>query len=158
FTHQGRLASDAILTTVRTINNDNPRLNARIDNNIIAKPVYLIDRTLSLNLDAQILLTAQQLTVFHSHTVDQNKIALCAEKGIRCIAVSENDQGLNLLEILQQIGKDGKHDLWIEAGGFLFQQLAMQHLLQRAYIYVAPRWLGSSALAAFGDGEGVFAQ
>ncbi|MES2614668.1 MAG: bifunctional diaminohydroxyphosphoribosylaminopyrimidine deaminase/5-amino-6-(5-phosphoribosylamino)uracil reductase RibD, partial [Bdellovibrionota bacterium] len=59
FTHENRKKSDAILTSAKTIICDNPQLNARIDNEINAKKVYILDRNLSLPLNAKIFKTAQ---------------------------------------------------------------------------------------------------
>ena len=50
--------------------------------------------------------------------------------------------------VIELIGHDGVHDLWVEAGGVLFSELARQHLSQKILIYVAPRWLGRG-LSAF---------
>lgn len=52
--------------------------------------------------------------------------------------------------MIQRVGQDGVHDLWIEAGGKCFAAFIAQGLLQRAFIYIAPRWFGDGQ-AAFGE-------
>jgi diaminohydroxyphosphoribosylaminopyrimidine deaminase / 5-amino-6-(5-phosphoribosylamino)uracil reductase len=56
---------------------------------------------------------------------------------------------LRLFRVLEQIGRDGYHDLWVESGGQCFTQLVQEKLLQRALVYIAPICLGSSASSAF---------
>ena len=59
-THQQRKRADAILTTGRTICYDNPQLNVRLVRESYGKPVYVLDRHLTLPLDAQIFDTAER--------------------------------------------------------------------------------------------------
>lgn len=133
FTHLNRKNSDAILTTAQTILHDDPQLNARCNNETFSKPIYILDSQLKTPLSAKIFKTAQSLTFFHAANVSSEHFAA---KGARCIG------GLNLQQVLQQMGKDGIHDLWVEAGGTFFSALCEQNLLQRALIYIAPRVLG----------------
>jgi len=147
FTHARRQKSDAILTTSRTIIHDNPQLNARYKNNITAKPLYILSRKLDLPLDAKIFSTAKSITIFHSHQVDKNQTAPFLAKNARCIAVNETTDGLCLEEVISVIGKDGIHDLWVEAGGACFSAFVEQKLAQRLLIYVAPIWIGEGISA-----------
>ncbi len=153
FTHQRRKCADAILTTAKTICSDNPLLNARIDNTITAKPIYILDSELQTPVSATIFDTAKTITLLYKADLDVKNQQKYARSNVRLAPIQPNKQGLNLLEILKQIGEDGYHDLWIEAGGHCFESFAQNQLLQRAFIYVAPRWLGQAAQTAFADPE-----
>lgn len=142
-THYSRKTTDAILTTIETIIHDNPAMNARYQNEIIAKPVYILDSQLRLPANAAILKTAKSLTIFYDGELT-NPIFY---PSIRYIPVKKNQQGLDLQEILQTIGQDGVHDLWIEAGGKCFSSFIEEKLVQRAMIYIAPRWIPNGHLA-----------
>ncbi len=150
FTQQQRQRSDAILTTAKTIIGDDPLLNVRLADATISKPIYIIDSQLNTPLNAKIWTAAQKITVFHSSN-QAEKIKSLSAKGAHCIPISGQQNGLNLAEILQWIGKEGMHDLWVEAGGRCFAAFVQQKLLQRAYIYVAPKWLGATAQTAFSE-------
>jgi diaminohydroxyphosphoribosylaminopyrimidine deaminase/5-amino-6-(5-phosphoribosylamino)uracil reductase len=139
FTHQQRKIHDAILTTAKTIHLDDPQLNARVDDEIIAKPIYILDSKLTLLPKARILSTAKNITVFHARNIAEEKKHILIALGVRCIPIDEEEDGLDLHQIIKFIGKDGIHDLWIEAGGECFSNLLKQKLLQRAFIYIAPR-------------------
>jgi diaminohydroxyphosphoribosylaminopyrimidine deaminase / 5-amino-6-(5-phosphoribosylamino)uracil reductase len=156
FTHQQRLHSDVILTTAKTINLDNPLLNVRLDANTYAKPIAILDSQLSLSTSAHIFHSAKNLILFYNATL----VAQCEKKfshlHVRCIPIACEQEGLNLLDILKQLGKEGYHDVWIEAGGRCFQAFAKKQLLQRAFIYVAPQCIGPAAQSAFTDAEVLF--
>lgn len=149
FTHQQRQQADALLTTANTILADDPKLNIRLGARIQSKPLYVLDRLLKVPLSAQIFRTAQPVTLFHQADLPSAKKTAYLQKGVRLIPVPSDDKGLNLLDVLQQIGHDGHHDVWVESGAHAFAQLAQAYLLQRALVYVAPLCLGSTAQPAF---------
>lgn len=147
FTHASRKKTDAILTTFNTIFHDDPKLNVRINQEIIAKPLYILDRDANLPLTASIFKTAKSITLFHSSGAHEKKLQALADMDVRCIPVTCQEQKLSLPEIIQYIGQDGIHDCWIEAGGRLFSECYTLKLLQRAYIYIAPLWISSGKIA-----------
>lgn len=149
FTHQQRKQNDAILTTAKTIIADNPLLNCRIDNRIYKKSLYIIDAHLSIPYSAKIFNSAERITIFHTTEINKKERDRFQSDAIRFIPIKSDNNGLNLLEILKQIGQDGIIDLWIEAGGKSFQSFIQNSLLQRAFIYVAPLWLGENTQLAF---------
>lgn len=151
FTHASRKTADAILTTIKTILHDDPQLNVRIANDTIAKPIYVLDSELNLPFTSTILKTAKSLTIFYSKEADPTRLQQFNKQGIHCIAIDKNNNGLDLNQVIQHIGQAGIHDLWVEAGGKCFAALIKQKLLQRALIYVAPRWLGEGQSAFEND-------
>ncbi|MCE3239117.1 MAG: ribD [Gammaproteobacteria bacterium] len=149
FTHTARKTTDAILTTVKTIICDHPKFNARDTNQIIAKPLYVLDSKLQFSSTMSVFKTAQSLTVFYAEDT-QNQLQKLTDLGVRCIQLDKNIQGLDLNQVIKAIGQEGIHDVWVEAGGKCFSALVMQKLVQRALIYIAPRWIGDGQ-AAFAD-------
>lgn len=156
FTHQQRKISDAILTTAKTIKQDNPLLNVRLPKEKYSKPIYIIDTKLSLSGNEKVFSTAQSITLFHGETVSSKKLKLFSDKKIRCVAVKNSAEGLRLENVIKEIGKDGVHSLWVEAGGELFLSLVQKKLLNRAFIYVAPIWLGEKSQSAFNVTNNIF--
>ncbi len=129
FTHEWRKRSDAILTTARTIINDDPSLNARLYGEVIPKAVYIIDRNLEIPVSAKIFQTAKEVRIF---------------------------QNESLSEMLEKIAEDGVHDLWVEAGGQLFTSLLTEKLVQRAFVYVAPKVIGKGGVEGFISEQNIF--
>lgn len=148
-THQLRRQSDAILTSVQTILADDPQLNVRMDNEVVAKPLYILDSHLRMPEQAKVFETCQSLTIFHAAQAPASKREVLENRRVRCIAVGQGSGGLNLQEVLNHIGKDGCHDLWVEAGGKCFQSFISQSLAQQVYIYVSPKFLGPAATPSF---------
>lgn len=148
-TYLHRRRSDAILTTAKTVIADDPELSVVIDNITEHKPIYIIDRRLSTPLTAKLLSRPENITLFHGKQYDSS--AFQANK-IRCVPITETSDGLDLQEIVNLIGADGVHDLWLEAGGRCFNAFLNQGLAKRAFIYVAPKLL-NNGLAAFKGNE-----
>jgi diaminohydroxyphosphoribosylaminopyrimidine deaminase/5-amino-6-(5-phosphoribosylamino)uracil reductase len=160
FTHQRRKWADALLTTARTVYHDDPQLNVRLPAGLLQKPVYVLDRTLSISDKAKIFTTAERLTLFHSDKVGEDKISHYQNKGAICIPVPEMG-AKNLLSwesILNEIGKAGVQDLWVEAGATCFESLALANCLQQAYLYFSPVYVGFEGISAFSTMQNLFAK
>lgn len=146
FTHQQRKKTDAILTTATTIRNDDPALNARLNHEIYAKNLYILDTNLSVPGNARIFTTTKSITFFYDK---QLQAPINHSSNIRYIPITKTTNGLALEEVVSYIGQQGIHDLWIEAGGKCFSEFAKNNLLNRALIYVAPKIIGENSLPAF---------
>lgn len=158
YTHEQRKSSDAILTTAVTINRDNPQLNIRLENETFSKPIFILDSHLTLSMTAKIFETAQRIVLFHQSQPDEVRLQQLRNLNVTCIEIEHDQHGLNLRQVLDYIGKQGVHDLWIEAGGKCFQSFLAANLLQRALIYIAPKLLGASALNAFTAEQDILTQ
>jgi len=153
FTHTQRRHTDIILTTARTIIQDNPSLNARDAEGIHSKPLAILDQRLSLPEDARVLGTAQKIHVFHGADQAVNKpLPQCQYHAIPLV-----NGLLDLSAVVIELGQLGYHDVWVEAGGRLFSALHDAKLLQRTWLYLVPELLGSDAVPAW-HGENYFKQ
>ena len=140
FTHQQRLYSDVLLTTAETVNQDNPLLNVRLSDQIIAKPVAILDSRGRLNARAKLHETARHCYVYQGKNQDENQIRHSF------YTVPMDGDGLDLSAVLQHLGSLGFHDVWVEAGARLFRALHRAQLVQRTYLYLVPRVLGPDAV------------
>ncbi|MCH9690071.1 MAG: bifunctional diaminohydroxyphosphoribosylaminopyrimidine deaminase/5-amino-6-(5-phosphoribosylamino)uracil reductase RibD [Gammaproteobacteria bacterium] len=123
-THKERFYTDVILTTARTIEQDNPLLNARINGRITHKPIAVLDNKKQLSIEANVHKTAKKIHMY----CDQS-----------------------LFDILLDLGRLGYHDVWVEAGSQLFNALHKEKLVQRTVLYLVPTSLGKDALALYHD-------
>jgi len=148
FTHQQRKASDVILTTARTIIEDNPQLTVRLpDMAVTSKPLAVLDTRLSLPFDMQALRLSQKTHVYHSEE------AAVTQSHADCVyhAMPMQKTQLDLAAVIGHLGSLGYHDVWVEAGRQLFTALHQAGLVQRTHIYIAPKLRG-------GQGAGLYAQ
>ncbi|MCL9685548.1 bifunctional diaminohydroxyphosphoribosylaminopyrimidine deaminase/5-amino-6-(5-phosphoribosylamino)uracil reductase RibD [Legionella maioricensis] len=143
FTHEMRAATDVILTTARTIQLDNPKMNVRVNNTEQAKPVAIIDRHLSLNPQATIFSTASHCHIFHHDIKDVSYF----NSSFHPMPLT-NDT-MDLKTIISHLGELGYHDVWVEAGGGLFSALHQEGLVHRTYLYIVPISLGPKAISAY---------
>lgn len=172
-TYHYRLRCDAILTTAKTIIQDNPLLNIVINKNDInqdviidiksndlslSKRLYILDSHLNLTNDFQIWKNDQPITVFYSSKNSGKLPDDLVERGVRFLAIDEQDGLLDLEQIMHVIGSDGVHDLWVEAGGRLLRSLIETNAIHKLLVYCAPKWLGDQAQSAFNEGIFTFDQ
>ena len=141
-THQYRMTSDAILTTIRTIQADNPQFSVRLNNQVIKKPLYIVDARAELSSDAQVFKTTASLSIFHGEKADQSRLARLRSLGVRCVPVPDQNGLLDYDQILAYIGQAGVHQLWLEAGAHFFSTVFLNHLYQQSIMYVSPNKLG----------------
>ena len=148
YTHQKRKEADALLSTAKTIMADNSQLNARLEGEVYAKPLYLLDRRLSIPLTAKIFSTAKTLTIFYQEgAAPQDKLAALTGRGVCCVA-----SDLQWPTILPYIAAKGSHTLWVEAGSRCFESLTQSGYLCEAIFYITPKILGPEAYPAFLQG------
>lgn len=147
FTHYQRYRTDAILTTARTIEKDDPKLNVRLAHGNYKKRIYILDRTLTIDNTKKIFQTAEEVIIFYDSKTSKSAIDL-PNAVFHPVKITD-DNKLNFREILSIIGKDGVHDLWVEAGATCFNTLLNENLLNKAYIYMSLKILGDKALHAF---------
>jgi len=149
FTHQQRYASDAILTTSHTVARDDPQLNVRLGDQAVKKPVYILARDADVDPNCQLSRTSSPLTVLHGPTAPPERLHALRAMDIKCVELPADDEGMVLESVMQHLASAGFHDVWVEAGGRLLQQLLLQNLLCAAYFYIAPKTLGNTATSAF---------
>jgi diaminohydroxyphosphoribosylaminopyrimidine deaminase/5-amino-6-(5-phosphoribosylamino)uracil reductase len=153
WTHKQRARSDAILTTFRTVQRDNPRFSVRLQGCEEQKrPVYVMDPHLEFSEDLQLMDTAAPLTLFHNESVSLARVEALAGRGVRCVALPPDQEGhLLWADIVKVLGSEGRHRVWIEAGGKTVRALLSEQVAHEVYFLLAPQFLGKSAYAAFSD-------
>ncbi len=139
-THQQRLQHSAILTTVNTIIADDPQLNVRLHNEVVAKTVWILDKDLKFPLTAMVMQTAKNVVLLHA-VKDKKRIKEYENLGIRCLDVGCQGAHLDLAQVLAQAGAHGLHSLWLECGGRALHSFLIQRLAQELWLYVADHTL-----------------
>ncbi len=146
FTHQCRLKTDAILSSIKTVNQDDPAFNARVSPNPVKKNLFLIGANTQLNLNRQIFKTANQITLLvpKSYPYDPTELS-----NLNREVLSGTEDKIDLTAIPAYLGQLGLQDVWLECGATLLNEFMQLKLLNRLYVYVSPKLLGSSACEGF---------
>ena len=145
FTHAKRLQSDVILTSVRTVNQDNPLLNVRLPTIEIGKPVAILDRLGRLNPLATVLTTATHCHIYYDRK--KSPPPLMPHRSYHPVLAM--DECLDLASVIEHLGFLGYHDVWVEAGGAVFSALHKAQLVNTTYLYISPLVLGDKAVSAY---------
>ncbi|WP_233078363.1 bifunctional diaminohydroxyphosphoribosylaminopyrimidine deaminase/5-amino-6-(5-phosphoribosylamino)uracil reductase RibD [Rheinheimera soli] len=147
-----RTQAHAILSTATTVLADNARLTVRsdglsipsLDDGSVRQPIRVIlDR--SLKLTGQELLFSQNGPIVLVH--DKQFKPLFEHPQVRFIALSADESGLNLNELMFVLAAENINDLWVEAGAVLAGSLWQAGLVDELIIYQAPVLLGDKAKA-----------
>lgn len=150
--HKLRLKSQAILVATNTAVVDNPRLTIRLQEfnpecNIYSdnKPIrcfldrcgkFVSGNLLNAELGPTIIFTNLQ-------SVDKNTLEIWKQHSCEIVDIAVDNEKLNMEQILDYLGSRGVLQLLVEGGGKLFSNMIMNNLIDRVYLFITPKLLGS---------------
>ncbi len=142
--HQLRNEVDAILVGIGTVLADNPSLTTRLPEGGGKNPIRIIlDSELRIPLDANVVNTAEAKTIIvTTESADEGKLTTLREKGVECIFVSKKETGLDLDAMLVALYQKGITDVLVEGGGEINASFLRAGLIDKYFIYIAPKLLG----------------
>tara|TARA_B100001250_G_scaffold133833_1_gene114420 strand:+ start:1833 stop:2924 length:1092 start_codon:yes stop_codon:yes gene_type:complete len=135
-THLLRSKNQAILTTYKTINIDNPKLNCRILGKERFSPFkFIVDRDLKIKIDSHILHNGNKTFIFHS-SINNSKLNYLKSIGVKTYFMKrEKNNFLDLLKILRNIYKLGLTSVIIEAGPNFLSRMLKENLINEFYLF-----------------------
>lgn len=142
--HKLRNEVDAILVGIGTVLADNPSLTTRLPEGGGKNPIRIVlDRELRVPLDATVVQTDTAKTIIVT-TDDANteKIVALQNQGVTLIFVSKNEFGLDINEMLDKLYILGITDVLVEGGGKVNASFLRAGLIDKYFIYIAPKLLG----------------
>lgn len=139
--HELRDEVDAILVGVGTVIKDNPALTTRLKERQGKNPIRVIlDRTLRTPLEAQILHTEQARTIIV--TAEGNEDLAAKYDAVEFVYVPVVDGNLDLQVTLSELYKIGITDVLVEGGGTINASFLRANLIDKFFVYIAPKVLG----------------
>ena len=137
YAHNIRLKSQAILTTVKTVIKDNPRLTVRKKNKIIKFiPTIIIDRLLKIPLKSKILKDISKKRIIIVTSSKGTKVEYLKRLGCEIIFMKKQKNKLyNLQIVLKKIYKLKINDILVEAGGIFFTNLWNSRLVDELHLF-----------------------
>ena len=152
--HRLRTGFDAILIGTETLRVDNPRLTVRMAPHG-RRPVrrLVLDARAELPSDAAIFddLELNPLHIFTHQDASESEITRLESLGAHVHSVPKTNLGLDLESVMGVVQELGVESVLCEGGAKLANSLIRKDLVQRLYLFVAPKTLGPGGSLAFGD-------
>jgi diaminohydroxyphosphoribosylaminopyrimidine deaminase / 5-amino-6-(5-phosphoribosylamino)uracil reductase len=154
--HLLRNEVDAILVGIGTVLADDPMLTTRLATGGKSPIRVVLDSDLKTPLEAKIMDTTEAKTlIVAKEGADQAKAKVLEEKGIEIIYVPKTNSGLDLAELLNKLYEKGVTDLLVEGGSEINGSFLRAGLINKYFIYVAPKILGGRDSIAPFTGDNV---
>ena len=152
--HRLRTGFDAILIGTETLRVDNPRLTVRMAPHG-RRPVrrLVLDARAELPSDAAIFddLELNPLHIFTHQDASESEITRLESLGAHVHSVPKTNLGLDLDSVMGVVQELGVESVLCECGAKLANSLIRKDLVQRLYLFVAPKTLGPGGILACGD-------
>ena len=136
--HLLRYENQAILTTYKTVNNDNPKLTCRISGLEKFSPIIIIiDKNLKINLNSYIVKNSiKTKTIIFHNSKNFLKIKFLKKKGIKLINFkTDNENYFDLKKLFKKIYKMQIHTLIVECGKILLYKMISKKLFNEFYLF-----------------------
>lgn len=137
--HRLRARADAILVGIGTALHDDPRLDVRDAPGENPLRVVL-DASLRLPVTARLL--GPEALIYCANDAEPERIQAIEATGTTVVCVSRDAQGVNLKEVLSDLGRRGVVHLLVEGGGVVHGSFLRARLADALCFYVAPKLLG----------------
>jgi len=151
-THLLRYKNDSLLISYKTLNEDNPKLNCRLDGLHKFSPKRIIlDNNLEMNISSYIFRTANKdNTVIFYNKADKTKVSIFKKKGIKLIRSDLlKNEDFDIKSILKKLYILGCRNLLVEGGNNLSKYIIKNKLFNEFYLLRSPKNL--SKIVAYKD-------
>lgn len=148
-----RHQSDAVLTGIGTVLADDPLLTDRTGRRR-RRPLLrvVLDAGLRLPLDSQLVRTAQNdLLVFCGEDIWMGKRAKLEERGVEVIELKESGGRISLVAVLRKLAERQVTSVLLEAGAHVNAYAVEMNLVDKVWLFYAPKFLGADALPLLAD-------
>lgn len=147
--HRLRSIYDAVMVGEATVRADDARLTVRHCSGRNPLRVVL-DCRLSLSLESKIFEAEAPTLVFASSVfAGLAKVALLRERGITVLFVDEHNGKLDLRQVLVELHNRQVLSVLVEGGSRLSASFIHEKLVDKIFIFLAPKLFGGDGLSAF---------
>ena len=146
--HLIRSQYDSIISTSKTINNDNALLNCRLDGFNINKPdLIIIDLKLNIKTNLNIFNTATKRKILIVTSIKKNKkIVYLKKKGVKFIFLNSLFYGEDFFKLFKNLKKKGFNRILVESGLKFLNELLKNKIISNLYLFKTSSKLGKNGL------------
>ena len=136
-THLLRSKYDSIISTSKSINEDNSLLNCRLEGLSTNQPdLIVIDRELKLKRNLKLLkITKHRKTLIFTKSNDKKKFSFFKKKGCKIVKIQNLDDKKDFLNFLKILYKIGKRRILIESGLTFLSKLLKFDLINELFLF-----------------------
>ena len=152
--HLMRSIHDCIITSSRTVNLDNPRLNCRINGLDNRTPSRIIlDNKLEIKIKSNIIKESNKYETFIFYNkFDKLKIKILNKLKIRTVKIPLNKKGeLDLRNVLNKARKLGFSRIFLEAGIKLTNSFLKENFVDDFKLFISNKNLGKNGNASINN-------
>ena len=154
-THFLRYKNDSLMITYKTLNEDNPKLNCRLEGLHKFSPIRIIlDNNLEMKTNTHIFRTANKNnTIIFYKKANRSKISIFKKNGIQLIKsnLSKNNK-FDLKSVLKKLYSLGCRNLLVEGGNDLTKSILKKKLFNQFFLFKSQKIL--SKLVPYKDFNG----
>ena len=143
-THLMRSSNDVILTSSKTIKEDNPQLNCRINGLEKFSPTKIIlDNHLKVSLNSNVIRNNhKKKTIIFYNKTNTNKIKMLNNNNVKTYKISLNKEGnLDLKNVLVKIHQLGFSRVLLECGAKLSMSFLSENLVNDLKVFISNKRL-----------------
>ena len=151
-THFLRYKNDSLMISYKTLNQDNPKLDCRLEGlNKFSPKRIILDNHLETNITSYIYRTANKNnTIIFYNNINKQKITLFKKKGIQLIKSNlTKKRYFDLKAVLKKLYKIGIRNILVEGGDDLSGSFLKNKLFNEFYLFKSSKSL--SKLVAYKD-------
>ncbi len=139
---------DSLLTTSKTINEDNPLLNCRVEGLEKKSPnLIILDRFFNVKKNSLIFKKNKKKIYILTTTNNFSKEKFFKKIGVKIIKLKKNkEQTINLKKIFNIIKKLGFNRILVETGVTFLNQLIKYNIIKNFYLFKSSTKLGTRGL------------
>ncbi len=141
--HVLRSKVNCILTTAKTVNDDNPKLNCRIDGLEKFSPyIAIIDKNLKIKKKSYLIKNAKyNKTFIFYNSRNHNKVKYLKSKKVKLIYTPESNNNLDINFILDKLYSYEITSVLVESGKSLMTSLINNNFFNEFYLFISPERL-----------------
>lgn len=149
--HEMRAENDAVLVGIKTVLNDNPRLNVRmLKRTGIRHPIrVVVDSRLETPVSAAIFHSMGGKVWIATISDDAKKSKALENEGATIIRVPEKNKRIDLKELMAELGRRGIVSLMVEGGAEIHSSMLTEGMVDKLSLFYAPILLGGGARYSF---------
>jgi diaminohydroxyphosphoribosylaminopyrimidine deaminase / 5-amino-6-(5-phosphoribosylamino)uracil reductase len=158
FVHKLRNRVDAVMVGIETVLADDPLLNTRLKGGKGKNPIRIIlDTRLRMPHKARVLNhhDSSMTWIAVGEDVSPRKLEAYTGEGVLCLPCPTKDGRIDLGALMDRLGKKSITSVLVEGGSTVMGSMIRERLVDKVYIFKAPRLLGGDDGVPMARGPGV---